>query len=113
MTTATLGASRARAATIVASSPGMVPCGIACLVLLWLAGDEGGFRGTTWMPTLLLLLAVLFVCLVALPRPQPSRAALVAMLLMAGYGVWALLRCRGRGRRSSPGTGATARCSTP
>jgi tetratricopeptide (TPR) repeat protein len=91
MTTATLGTGRARAATIVGSSPGLVPSGIACLTLLWLAGDEGGFRGTTWMPTLLLLLAVLFVCLVALPRPQPSRAALVAMLLMGGYGVWALV----------------------
>nr|MBA3264050.1 O-antigen ligase family protein [Thermoleophilaceae bacterium] len=91
MTTATLGTGRARAATIVERSPGLVPCAIACVALLWLAGDEGGFRGTTWMPTLLLLLAVLFVCLQALPRPQPSRAALVALLLLAGYGLWSLL----------------------
>jgi tetratricopeptide (TPR) repeat protein len=80
-----------RAAAIVESSPGLVPCGIAVAALLWLAGDEGGFRGTTWMPTLLLLLAVLFVCLVALPRPQPSRAALLALLLLTAYGAWALL----------------------
>jgi tetratricopeptide (TPR) repeat protein len=91
VTTAALGTSRARAATIVEGSPGLVPCGIAVAVLLWLAGDEGGFRGTTWMPTLLLLLAVLFVCLVALPRPQPSRAALLAVLLLTAYGAWALL----------------------
>jgi tetratricopeptide (TPR) repeat protein len=91
MTTTALGTSRARAATIVEASPGLVPCGIAVAVLLWLAGDEGGFRGTTWMPTLLLLLAVLFVCLVALPRPQPSRAALVAVLLLTAYGAWSLL----------------------
>ncbi|MEA2361953.1 MAG: hypothetical protein QOD71_1098 [Thermoleophilaceae bacterium] len=91
MTTAALGTGRARAATIVERSPGLVPCGIAVAALLWLAGDEGGFRGTTWMPTLLLLLAVLFVCLVALPRPQPSRAALVAVALLTAYGAWALL----------------------
>src|ERR671916_405299 len=91
MATATLGASRARAATIVERSPGVVPCGIALLVLLWFGGDEGGFRGTTWMPAMLLLLAVLFVCLVALPRPRPSRAALAAMLLLTGYGLFSLL----------------------
>src|SRR5215213_1765005 len=91
MTTATLGGSRARAATIVERSPGVVPCGIALLVLLWFGGDEGGFRGTTWMPALLLLLAVLFVCLVALPRPRPARPALLAVLLLGAYGVWSLL----------------------
>jgi hypothetical protein len=91
VTTATLGPGRARAATILEDSPGLVPCGIACAALLWLAGDEGGFRGTTWMPALLLLTAVLFVCLVALPRPRPSRAALVALLLLTAYGAWSLL----------------------
>ncbi|MEA2403194.1 MAG: hypothetical protein QOK00_3597 [Thermoleophilaceae bacterium] len=91
MTTATLGAGRARAATIVASSPGLVPSGIACAALLWMAGDEGGFRGTTWMPALLLLMAVLFVCLVALPRPKPARAAVVALALLTAYGGWSLL----------------------
>jgi tetratricopeptide (TPR) repeat protein len=90
MATATVGTGRARAATIMERSPGLVPCGITAAVLLWFAGDEGGFRGTTWEPALLFLLAVLFVCLIALPRPRPSRAALVAMLLLAGYGVWSL-----------------------
>src|SRR5215210_883810 len=98
MATATLGASRARAATIVERSPGVVPCGIALLVLLWFGGDEGGFRRTTWMPALLLLLAVLFVCLVALPRPQPSRAALLALLLLTAYGAWALVSVRWAGQ---------------
>ncbi|MEA2418567.1 MAG: hypothetical protein QOE60_773 [Thermoleophilaceae bacterium] len=91
MATATLGTSRARAATILGRSPGLVPAGITCGVLLWFAGDEGGFRGTTWMPASLFLAAVLLVCLVALPRPQPSRAALLAVLLLAGYGVWSLM----------------------
>jgi hypothetical protein len=91
MATATLGTSRARAATLLERSPGLVPCAFVCGVLLWFAGDEGGFRGTTWMPASLLLLAVLLVCLAALPRPRPSRAALTAVLLLAGYGVWVLL----------------------
>jgi hypothetical protein len=90
MATATLGTTRARAATIMERSPGVVPCAIVCGVLLWFAGDEGGFRGTTWMPATLLLAAVLLVCLVALPRPTPARAALLAVLLLAGYGVWSV-----------------------
>src|SRR5919112_785050 len=91
MPTSALGSSRARIATVVEENPGAVPSGIACAVLLWFAGDEGGFHETTWMPALLLLLAVLFVCLVALPRPTPSRAALLAVLLLGGYVLWSLL----------------------
>jgi tetratricopeptide (TPR) repeat protein len=92
MATATPGtAGRARAATIIERSPGVVPCAISCGVLLWFAGDEGGFRGTTWEPAMLFLLGVLFVCLIALPRPRPSRAALTAVLLLGAYGVWSLM----------------------
>jgi hypothetical protein len=91
MATASLGTSRARVASLIERSPGLVPGAITCAVLVWFAGDEGGFRGTTWMPATLLLLAVLFVCLAALPRPRPSRAALTAVLLLAGYGAWTLL----------------------
>jgi tetratricopeptide (TPR) repeat protein len=82
---------RARAAALIERSPGLVPCTAAFGVLLWFAGDEGGFRGTTWMPATLLLGAVLLVCLAALPRPHPSRAALVAVLLLAAYGIFSLL----------------------
>jgi O-antigen ligase len=91
MTTTALRTGRARAATVVERSPGVVPSAVACAVLLWFAGDEGGFRGTTWMPGLLLLLAVLFVCLLTLPRPTPSRFALLGVLLLAGYAGWSLL----------------------
>src|SRR5919112_4092215 len=91
MPTSALGSSRARIATVVEDNPGAFPSAIACAVLLWFAGDEGGFHETTWMPALLLLLAVLFVCLAALPRPTPSRPALLAVLLMGGYVLWSLL----------------------
>jgi O-antigen ligase len=91
MATATVGTSRARIASIVEQSPGAVPAGIAVAALLWCAGDEGGFRSTTWMPVQLLLLAALFVCLLTLPRPTPSRPALIGVLLLGAYGLWSLL----------------------
>jgi tetratricopeptide (TPR) repeat protein len=89
--TATLGTGRTRAAAIIEQNPGLVPTGLTVGVLLWFAGDEGGFRGTTSMPATLLLAAVLFVCLIGLPRPRPSRPALVAVLLLTGYALWSLL----------------------
>ena len=91
MATPALRTGRARASAILQDSPGVVPCAIVSAVLLVFAADEGGFRGTTWMPAMLLLAAVLVVCLATLPRPTPSRSALVAVLLLAGYGVWSLL----------------------
>jgi hypothetical protein len=60
-------------------------------VLVWFAGDEGGFRTVTWMPATLLLAAVLLVCLAVLPRPRPSRLVLAAVLLLAAYGGFCLL----------------------
>jgi tetratricopeptide (TPR) repeat protein len=60
-------------------------------VLVWFAGDEGGFRKATWMPATLLLAVVLLVCLAVLPRPRPARLALAAVLLLAAYGGFSLL----------------------
>src|SRR3954454_2136212 len=91
MATATRGTGRTRAATIIEQNPGLVPTGLTLAVVLWFAGDEGGFRPTTYLPATLLLVALLFVCLIALPRPRPSRAALVAVLLLSGYAAWSLL----------------------
>jgi O-antigen ligase/polysaccharide polymerase Wzy-like membrane protein len=82
---------RERAAGIVKRNPGLLPSLLAISVVLWFAADKGGFRGTTWMPATLLLGAGLVVCLAALPRPRPARAALAAILLLAGYGVFCLL----------------------
>ena len=83
--------SRERAAALVARSPGLVPSLAAFAVLLWFAADEGGFRGTTWMPAMLLLGVLLIACLALLPRPRPARLALAAILLLAGYGAFCLL----------------------
>jgi hypothetical protein len=82
---------RERAAAIVKRNPGLLPSLLAISVVLWFAADKGGFRGTTWMPATLLLGAGLVACLTALPRPRPARAALAAILLLAGYGVFCLL----------------------
>jgi Tetratricopeptide repeat/O-Antigen ligase len=86
-----LAVNRERAAGVVKSNPGLLPSLLAISVVLWFAADKGGFRGTTWMPATLLLAAGLVVCLAALPRPRPARAALAAILLLAGYGVFCLL----------------------
>ena len=60
--TATAEASgRTRFAELVEGSPGVVPCTVALAVLVWFAGDEGGFRKVTWMPATLLLAVVLLV----------------------------------------------------
>ncbi len=82
---------RNRAAGVVEGSPGFVPCTVALGVLVWFAGDEGGFRKVTWMPATLLLAVVLLVCLATLPRPRPGRLALAAVLLLTAYGGFCLL----------------------
>ena len=76
---------------LVAESPSFVPCLIAVGVFLWFTGDEGGFRGVTFLPATLLLLALLGVSLAALPRPRPPRSAVLALALLTGYGVWSYL----------------------
>jgi hypothetical protein len=86
-----LAVSRGRVAALAARSPGLVPSLAALLALLWFAADEGGFRGTTWMPATLLLAAVLVGSLALLPRPHPPRVALAAILLLTGYGAFGLL----------------------
>jgi hypothetical protein len=88
---ATSEASRTRVAGLLEGSPGVVPCALALGVLIWFAGDEGGFRKVTWMPATLLLAVVLLVCLATLPRPRPGRLALAAVLLLAAYAGFCLL----------------------
>ena len=82
---------RERAATLVADSPGVVPASFGVAIFVFFAADEGGFRGTTWYPAALLLLALLAVLLVTLPRPRPSRLGWIAILAMAAYAAWSYL----------------------
>src|SRR3954454_13983346 len=82
---------RTRVAELLEGSPGVLPCTVAIGVLVWFAGDEGGFRKVTWMPATLLLALVVLVCLAVLPRPRPGRLALAAVLLLTAYGGFCLL----------------------
>jgi hypothetical protein len=82
---------RARIRTVLADSPALPLAAIAIAVFLFLAGDEGGFRGTTFLPATLLALALLAIGLVALPRPTPSRRAAWAIGLLGAYAAWSYL----------------------
>lgn len=81
----------ARLRQVVIDSPGVIPASIGVAIFVWFAADEAGFRGTTWYPATLLLLALLAVLLVALPRPRPPRLALAAIGLLAAYAAWSYL----------------------
>jgi hypothetical protein len=63
----------------------------AVAIFVWLGADEGGFRGTTFLPATLLLLALLLIGLVALPIPRPTRSQWIAIGLLAGYAAWSYL----------------------
>ena len=76
---------------LLVESPSLPLLLIAVAVFTWLAADEGGFRGTTFLPATLVLLALLAVGLLALPAPRPTRAQWVAIGLLAGYAAWSYL----------------------
>jgi tetratricopeptide (TPR) repeat protein len=82
---------RDKAADFLTTSPAFVPGLLAIGIFIWFAADEAGFRGTTFLPGGLALLALLALSLAALPRPEPRRAALVAVGLMVGYAAWSYL----------------------
>jgi O-antigen ligase len=86
-----LEALRFRAGRTLLASPSFPVALLGVAVFIWFAGDEGGFRGTTWMPATLLLMALFAVGLWALPRPRPPRAVLVGIGLLAGYAAWSYL----------------------
>jgi O-antigen ligase len=85
------GGVRQRLGELLAGSPALPLAGLAIALFLYLAGDEGGFRGTTFLPATLLLAALLAIGLLVLPRPSPTRAATWAVGLFAAYAAWSYL----------------------
>jgi tetratricopeptide (TPR) repeat protein len=77
-----------RALGVLRESPALVPALAGVALLLLLGASEGGIEPTTWRPVALVFLALLIVSLIALPRPAPSRLALVAMALLSAYALW-------------------------
>lgn len=85
--TATAGSLRRR----LEASPSAPLLLIAIALFIWLAADEGGYLGTSFLPATIVLLALLIVGLLALPLPRPSRAQLAAIALIAAYAAWTYL----------------------
>jgi tetratricopeptide (TPR) repeat protein len=73
------------------TSPAFLPAAAGVVVIAWMAADEAGYELSNWYPAGLVLLALLVVSLVALPRPAPSRAVVVAVALLAAYAAWSYL----------------------
>jgi hypothetical protein len=86
-----LAGARTRIDRFLLGSPSFFPLLVAVAVFLYMAGDEGGFIGTTFLPATLLMLGVLAVSLYALPTPRPPRSVWIAIALLAGYAAWSYL----------------------
>jgi tetratricopeptide (TPR) repeat protein len=82
---------RRRLDALLRGSPAFLPALICVGIFIWFAGDEGGFRGTTFLPGTLLLLALLAVSLATLPRPRPPRLVIAAVALLGAYAAWSYL----------------------
>ncbi len=76
---------------LIGANPSAPLLAVATVLFVWMAADEGGFHGTTFLPMTLALLALLVVGLLALPLPRPSRAQWAAIGLLAGYAAWSYL----------------------
>jgi hypothetical protein len=76
---------------LLAENPALPIAVLALAAFVFLAADEGGFRQITYLPTTLLLLALLAVGLLALPRPSPRPAAAWGAGLLAAYAGWSYL----------------------
>ncbi len=70
------------------SLPSFVAAAIVVVFLVWV-GAEGGYAPSVWYPGGLVVLAGLAG--VVLCRPQPTRAAAIALLLFALFAGWCLL----------------------
>lgn len=82
---------RTRVLEALRESPAVVFALLLVGVILWWGASEGGFLPTTWYAGGLLLLALLVTAAVALARPRPPRACVVAIGLLVAFAAWSYL----------------------
>jgi O-Antigen ligase len=89
---ARVGAAARALRGLLVAAPGLPAQAVALVALLYLAATDGGYYPLDWYPAGLVVLALLglWAALVA-PRPQPRRLALAATVLLAAFGIWALV----------------------
>jgi O-Antigen ligase len=85
------GGWRERTRSAFKDSPALAPMLVAVAIFVWFAGDEGGFKGTTFLLGGVFAIGLLLVSLASLPRPHPSRKVLAAVCLMGAYALWSYL----------------------
>jgi tetratricopeptide (TPR) repeat protein len=78
-------------------------------VIIFLAVKDGGYQAipVTWQACGIFLLALLALCLVAMPAAgRPPRATIAAVALLAGYALWSYLSIAWAGQRADAWDGA-------
>ena len=80
------------AAGLLRESPALPAQLLAVAMFVVLASTEAGFGPTVWYPAALFALGLLAVTVAVLGLPErPQRAVLLALGLLAAYGVWSLV----------------------
>ena len=74
---------------LLSANPALIPALLALAVFLALAATEAGLYPDSWYAAALFMVVLLVVTALALPAPRPSRTAVVAIALLAGFTVWA------------------------
>lgn len=83
---------RERVEDFLRESPGLIPCSVAIVVLLWWAAADGGFDPLTWLPGSLVLLGVTAAYVLAAPGGYRGGKVLgLAMLAFAAFVCWSFL----------------------
>jgi hypothetical protein len=100
---------RASARGLLAQGPALLPAAAATGVLILLAIDDAGYQPipVAWQACAIFLLALLTLCLVALPAAgRPGGATLAAAGLLAGYAGWSYLSIAWADQRADAWDGA-------
>jgi hypothetical protein len=79
---------RTGARAVLNANPSLIPCLLAVAVFLALGATEGGLQPHVWYGAALFFVLLLLVTALVLPRPRPSRAAVTAAALLAGFTAW-------------------------